>query len=476
MNLLKSSISGVLWTAIDVLINKAFLFIATLYFARQLGPEIFGILSMISVFITIGNTLVDSGMSISLVRTPNISKLDISSVFFGNLLISIVVYFVFYFTSSLISEFYGYPEIKNIIRVYCLIFIVSALKAAKYAVCQRNLEFRKITIYTIPSAILSVIIGVLLLKYGYGIWSVIWMYISQQFILTIIFWLFSESKSDFSFSKIHFLKHFNFGYKLTISSILNTSFVNLNNIIIGKFFPISQSGFYERAYSLNQYPTTVLTAIISKVSLPVLSKLQEDKDKVGMIFLQLIKYSTYLVSLLMALMFIYASDIIILILGDKWSGAIVFLKILSVGSVILPVHVFNISIINVYGRSDYFLKVEIIKKIFQIICLIICFKFGLFWIASTLVFLSVFEFFINSYFINKIININTYQQLKEIYRPILLFVIIIILDYFFLSGTIQTVKIKLIMFLLILVIYTSFLVIFEKTHLINKLRHVKENI
>lgn len=475
--LLNKSFQGVLWTFLDVIINKIGVFVSTLIIARILGPEVYGLVGMITVFITIGNSLVDSGMSTSLIRTPNISSKDLSTVFIGALGISAVVYLVFFLFAPLIANFYKQPILENVVRVYCLVFIISAFRAVQSSMLIRELEFKKNTLLTLPAALLSSVIGIVLAKSGYGIWSVVYMFVLQQLILTILLWGYSNAKIDFSFSKEIFKKHFSFGYKLTLSGLLNTAFGNLNNVLIGRFYPVAQSGYYERAYSLNQYPATVFTAIISKVSMPVLSKIQEDKEKVEGVLKVLMRYAMLAISFIMIVMILFSREIILLILGVEWEPTVPYLQIISLGMIFLPIHMFNMNVLQVYGKSDLFLKAELIKKVFQFSCVFILYQFGILWMVSSLVFLSVFEIFVNSFFVGKVINLGVKQQVRNIWKLSLFLLIILSILYvlkfcFPLSG--NPVITNILVVILLILSYFIYVFLFERRNLKEFIKIIKK--
>lgn len=453
--LTNKSISGVIWTFADVVVNKAGFFLATIYIARILGPDIYGLIGMITIFITIGNSLVDSGMSVSLIRSPKITTLDVSSVFIGSLIVSVAVYLLFFILAPYVSDFYSQPILTDVIRVYCLIFVISAFRVVQSSLIIRDLEFKKNTLLTLPAVILSIIVGILFAKFGFGIWSVVYMYLVQQVILTILLWVYSDWLFKFGFSKEVFKKHFLFGYKLTLSGLLNTACGNLNNVLIGRFYSLQQSGFYERSYSLNLYPVTVFTAIISKVSMPVLSKIQNDSEKVSFIFHFLLKYSFLLMSFLMLIMFIFAEDIIYIMLGNEWINAVPYLKLLVLSSIFVPIHMFNVNVLQVYGRSDYFLRAEMIKKTIQVFLIVLLFRFGIMWLISSMIFLSVVEIFINAYYVRKVIPFSVKDQVKSFFPSLIPF-LFFLLVYIGINMHLVNLQEKLSYFLFVTLIYIVF--------------------
>lgn len=476
-SLIGKSLSGIVWTLLDVIVNKLLFFVVSIWIAKIIGPEQMGLIGMIAIFITIGNSLVDSGLSVSLIRTPEIEEKDKSTIFISNVAISIFIYLIFFLLAPLVAKFYQQPLLTSIIRIYTLIFVITAFRAVQVALNFRALNFRANTIFAIPGGIICCIVGIVLAYQGYGVWSVVYMYLVQQFIFTILLWINSKWKVNFVFSKESLKKHFNFGYKLTLSGVLNTTCNNINNILIGKFYPLSFSGFYERAYTLNQYPSTVFTAVISKVSLPILSKIQEDKEKVVGILQVLMRNVFLLMAFVMTLMIVFANELVYNVLGEEWIKIVPYLQIISLASVFTPLHMFNVNILQIYGRSDFFLKAEFYKKFFQIVCILVLFKFGIYWLVSSLIFLSIFELYINALYVGKIIPFGFLKQMKNHFLYFLAFLLICggafyIKDYF--GNNTQFIDSQdIFVFLGIAFSYVLIVLFFEKNRLLNLLKTIK---
>ncbi|WKS94940.1 lipopolysaccharide biosynthesis protein [Riemerella columbina] len=466
--LLKKSIQGITWSFIDIIVNKLAVFLTTIYMARLLDPSVYGLIGMIAIFISIGGSLVDTGSSVSLIRSPRITSLDSSSVFVGSIIISVILYGIFYVLAPFIADFYGYQILTEIIRVYCLIFIILGFRSVQYAMLIRSLEFRKNTLISIPAVLVSISVGVSLAHYGFGVWSLVWLYLSQQIVLTILYWGTSRERIRFKFSKKVFLKHFNFGYKLTLSGIMHTAFTNLNNIFIGKFYPLAQSGYYERAYSLNNYTSNLFVMMVTRVMLPVLSKIQGDKNKMVNIFAYLTRYSFFVMSFLMIIIIVFSKEILLVLLGEKWLPAVPFLQILSLYTAFMPIHTFNVNILQIYGRSDYFLRAEICKKVFQGLAMLVLFQFGLYWLVSSLFFLSVFELYINAYFVSKILPVSVKQQLLNYSKELILFTVALVASFMVIRtrwAALYYWQTLLGVLLLIILVYTLFFYIFERKNL-----------
>jgi O-antigen/teichoic acid export membrane protein len=419
MSIKKQTVSGLLWTFVDAFLLKGLSFIAIIVLARLLGPSDFGLFGMITVFISIGISLVDSGLSASLIRTKNSDDSDYSTVFYLNLLLSIILYIILFFASPFISLFYHQEILTNLIRLYCLSFVISAFSAVQLTLLNKQMQFQKMMFLNIPGTIIGVIVGVTLGYLNFGVWSIVWMYLAVQFFQALAFWLFSNWRPSFTFSKFKAKHHFKFGYKLMLSSLLDAVFNNLYNVLIGKFFSIQSLGYYERAKSFNDYPVNILTGIIGKVSYPLLAKLQDEKDKVASIYQQLLQFTFFVTAPLMLGLAAVGDPLFFLILGEKWIQAVPFFQILCISGMLYPIHAFNISVLKVFGRSDLYLKLEIIKKVIITITVVITFQFGIYPLLWSSVLISVIGLAINTYYSNPMINYNTKSQILDMF-PVLL--------------------------------------------------------
>lgn len=463
--LLNKSISGVTWTFIDIMVNKVGVFIATLFIARMLGPEVFGLIGMIAVFVTIGNGLVDSGMSMSLIRSPEINEVDTSTVFIGSLFISFIIYGIFYLAAPFIADFYSQPILIDVIRVYCLIFIISAFRVVQSALLSRNLEFKKNTLITLPAIVISIACGFIMAYKGAGVWSIVTMYLVQQFVIALLLWVFSSWRLKLIFSKKSFKEHFNFGYKVTMTGLLNNICNNVNNILIGRFFPLRESGYYERAFSLNQTPAGVFTAMISKVATPALAKIQHNKEQVVNTFRSIIKYVFLIMTFVMLLMIVFAKEIVMILLGAEWLNIVPYLQLISLGVVFLPIHILNANLLFVFGKSNLALRAEIVKKTIQVLFSLVLFNFGIFWLVSSLIFGSIVELFVNAYFVNKVVPFGIKEQFLSIRHPLILFLVLLVVSYFVKAGLGDGILPAVCLLLTIVVAYGVFLYVFERHNL-----------
>ncbi|HET7119391.1 MAG TPA: lipopolysaccharide biosynthesis protein, partial [Hanamia sp.] len=276
MSLRKTAISGMIWAFAQQFGTQAIGFFVSIIMARLLLPKEFGLIGMISVFIGIGNSLITSGLTQSLIRTSNANQEDYSTIFYFNLLGSIIIYLVLFFFAPLIAAFFSQPVLINIIRLYCLSFIITAFSEVQLTKLTKEMNFKLQMTITIPSLICSALLGIFLAFKGYGVWSLVWMSLFQSFLSTVQLWFQTGWSPSLVFNIEKFRYHFKFGYKITLSGLLNTIFNNIYQIIIGKFFVAADVGFYTRANSLKQLPVTNISSALNKVTYPLFASIQND--------------------------------------------------------------------------------------------------------------------------------------------------------------------------------------------------------
>lgn len=414
MSLKKQTLSGILWTFTETFVLRGLSFIASVILARLLGPTEFGLVGMISVFIALGNSLVDSGLSASLIRTKNADELDYATVFYLNLALSVLVYGVFYLTAPLIAAFFEQELLELIVRVYCLTFIISAFSAVQLAMLNKKMKFKQVMKCKVPGTILGVSVGIWMGYAGFGVWSIVCMFMCTQLGTSIMLWLTSSWTPGFLFSKEKLKYHYNFGYKLMLSGLIDTFYKNVYKLIIGKFFTVQELGYYERAHSFNNQSVTMFTSIISKVSYPLLSQIQDQKERIAIIYRQLIQFSFFVIAPIMLGAAALAKPLFLLILGEQWLPAVPLFQILCLSGMFYPVHSFNINVLKVYGRSDLFLKLELIKKAIITVSILIGFQFGIYGLVWSSVFTSLMSLMVNTHYSSRMIQYTTLQQLGDI--------------------------------------------------------------
>lgn len=420
MTLKKAATSGLIWTFLDTAVSRGVGLVASVILARILVPEDFGLMGMIYIVTSVSATLVDGGLTASLIRTKDISSIDYSTIFFTNVIVSLFLYGIAYISAPFISEFYDEPILINILRLYGLIFVINSFSAVQISRFSKNMEFRKLMLYNIPGIVTGSIIGVIMAYNNYGVWSIIVMQLSTQSLLSIVLWVMSDWKPKFEFSIEKLKIHYNFGYKLMFSGLLNSGFDNIYNIVIGKFFSTSLLGQFERARSYNNYPVTILTTMVGKVTYPLLSNIQDEKERLIYVYKKILRFAFFVSAPLMLTLSAIGKPLFLLVLGDKWETAAVFFQILCFAGLLYPIHAFNLSLLKVLGRSDLFLKLEIIKKIIIVVFVVITFQYGVYGLVWSSLFSSVGALFVNTYYTQKLIQYSIWDQFKDLRITILI--------------------------------------------------------
>jgi len=261
--------SGLFWVFIDTVFLRSFSFLITIGLARILSPEDFGLIALISIFILLGSSIVDSGMGNSIIRDKEATIVDYSSVFYGNLIISFGIYALLFLLAPFIADYFEKSILTNLVRLYALSFILSALFNIQQSVLVKNMEFKKLTFYNLPATIIGSLFGLCLAYYGFGVWSLIYMNLSTTLIKVIIYWINSGWVPQRKISIPKLKKHFLFGYKLMLSSLLDTSMKEVYSFLIGKKFSIDTLGYFRQAKSVRNYPVNLFTTVLSSMLIPI---------------------------------------------------------------------------------------------------------------------------------------------------------------------------------------------------------------
>ncbi len=420
MSLRKQAFSGVWWTYAQQFSTQGISFLVSIVLARLLMPAEFGLIGMIGIFIAVGTTLIDSGFTQSIIRSPDLDQEDYSTVFFFNLGCSIVVYAVIYFAAPYIADFYHQPVLKSIVRVYCLSFIIAAFSAVQNTRLTKLLDFKTQMIVALPSLLGGSVIGIALAYYGYGVWSLVWMNLAQTFLNTVQLWRKSGWVPSMSFNMKKFKTHFVFGYKLTISGLLNTIFNNIYQIVIGRYFSTAQVGYFTRANSVTQLPVSTISSALNKVTFPLFAAIQDDHERLKRAYKMIMQMVVFLIAPILIFLGVLAEPTFRFLFTDKWLPAVPYFQILCFTGILYPIHVYNLNVLSVKGRSDLFLKLEIIKKVLIVVTVAVSIRFGIFALLWSQVVVSIVAFYINTYYSGRIINYSSMQQARDIAPAVIL--------------------------------------------------------
>ena len=418
MSLKQQALSGMLWSSMQTFGNQLINFSVSIILARLLLPAEFGLIGMISIFMGIGGALVGSGLSASLVRTTDADQADYSTVFVFNLAGSIIIYGTMFVAAPYIADFFKQPILVEITRLYSLSFVISAFTAVQLARLQKNLDFKTGTKASLVSTLVSAVVGVTMAYNGFGVMSLVWMALVSAAINSAMLWVQSGWRPSLVFDRQKFRYHFGFGSRMMFSGILDILFTNAYTIIIGKFYNPTQLGYYNRADSLKQLPVSTFSGILNKVTYPLFAEVKNDDVRLKSVYQQIMKMVIFIIAPVLMLMGVMAEPLFRFVFTEKWLPAVPYFQILCVAGVLYPIHAYNLNILSVKGRSDLFLRLEIIKKVLLAVVLAISFSFGITGLLWGQVIFSILAFFINTHFSGKFLNYSSLEQLRDIF-PIL---------------------------------------------------------
>ncbi|REB08727.1 lipopolysaccharide biosynthesis protein [Sporosarcina sp. BI001-red] len=441
------TISGLIWSVADVLVNHGLQFVIQLVLLRLLLPEHFGIIGMILIVLAISNSIVDSGFSQALIRDQHTSQTDYSTVFYFNLFIAVSIYGVLFMASPVISSFYGEPQLIAILRVLSLVLIANALGIVQRVMLVKNVDFKVLAKINAVAFSISGGITIALALYGFGVWSLVFNTLAMQSIQTLMLWLFNRWMPSLVFNRQSFKKYLKFGYKLLLSGLLHTFYNNLFFVIIGRMHTTAQLGFYTNAVKLSDTASELLSTTVQRVSYPVLSKIQDDEEVLQSGFRKIIKLAAFINFPVMVGLAAIATPLFNLVLGEKWIPSVPYFQLLCLAGMLYPLHALNLNILQVKGRSDLFLLIEVIKcgVLTVLIGLSLALQLGIIGLVWAVVLNSYASLYINTYFSAREITYSAKNQMKDIFPMYLISICMgvgVLLIGFFLpdSGFIRLVS------------------------------------
>lgn len=413
-SLKNKTIKGVGWSAADALLGQGVTFIVGLVLARLLSPDEYGLIGICLIFTTVLNGIVDSGFSNALIRKKDVTDEDYNTMFTTNMAISIVLYVLLFVSSPFVSDFFHRVELTALVRVTGLILFLNALSITQVTILTKNIDFKTKTKASLVSAIISGVIGIAMAFKGYGVWALVAQQLSKQLLYTLCLWVLNKWCPKFTFYKESFKYMWGFGWKLLASGILNNVWNQLYQVVIGRCYTSSTLGHYTRANECASIFSSNLTTIIQRVTFPVLSELQDDKKKLLASYRKLIKVSMFVTVICMFALGAMAEPMIYSLIGPQWHQAATFLPFICITMSLYPLHAINLNMLQVQGRSDLFLYLEIVKKIITLIPIFIGAFVGVYWMLCASIFTGFIAFLLNSWFTGKFLNYSSWQQLKDV--------------------------------------------------------------
>ena len=420
-NSLKSkTISGLLWKFAERTGAQAITFILSIILARLLSPSDYGAIAILLVFITIADVFVNAGFGSALIQKKDADNLDFSSVFYFSFLFSVFVYGVIYLAAPFVAGFYNMPILQPTLQVLALRIPVAAINSVQQAYVSRNMQFKKFFYSTLSGTAASAVVGIAMAYNGYEIWSLVGQYLTNAVVNTIVLFSVINWRPQLMFS-LHRLKSlFSYGWKLLLSGLLDTGYNSCNSLLIGKFYTPADLAYFNNGYKFPMVIVTNINSSISSVLFPALASEQDEPEKVKAHTRKAIQISSYIMWPMMLGMAACADNIVSLVLTDKWLPAVPYLQIACITYGLWPIHTANLQAINAMGRSDIFLKLEVIKKVIGITALLISIQYGVLAIALSGIVTGLISTFINAYPNGYLLKYSYWEQIKDILPSFLL--------------------------------------------------------
>lgn len=419
-NLRSKTVSGVLWSAVERFSLQGVQFIINIIMARLLLPSDYGMIGMLAVFLQISQTFIDSGFSDALIQKKDRTDKDLSTVFYFNIVLSIVLYLLIFLSAPYIADFYHTPELELVTRIITLNLVIASFSAVHKTILTININFKIQSKISLIAAIISGGIGITMAYRDFGVWSLVIQSILNTFLITILSYCYVGWYPLKCFSKSSFFGLFSFGSKLLISRLIHSVYYNLYAIVIGRRFSPADLGYYTRAEQFAIFPSSNINAIISRVTYPVLSSIQDDDKRLAIAYRKYIRLSSFIIFPLMLGLAAIASPLINLLLTDRWSGIVILLQILCLDWMLDHLCQINLNLLLIKGRSDWALRLEIVKKVIATLILIVSIPFGIEMMCWGRVLYSIIATYLNTHYTERLIGLSFKSQMKDIFPSLLL--------------------------------------------------------
>lgn len=412
--------SGFFWSSFEGFGQTGLRFVIQLFLARLILPEQFGLLAMVVVFITLAGTFTDAGFSQAVIQKKEINQLALSSVYFVSMTIGFVMAACLWLTAPWIAQFYHEDELVPILRVICLVPILSAFRQVHVAQLTKTLQFKRLALASFPSTVISGGLAIYLAYSGYGVWALVAQSLVQQICVSIFVCGVSQWHPHFQFSFASIRTMFAFGSKMAAAGLIAQVFQNLYVLVIGKFYLPVDVGYYQRAVSFKRMGAENLNAIISRVTFPMYAEIQDDHVRMRSVFAKSSSVLAVLFFSLMGVMAGVAEPMIILLIGEKWLPSVFYLQLLCILGALYPIHAINLSILKALGRSDLFLRLTIIKRSIGVLLLLLTFSFGIVTMICGQLLGSLISLWINAYYTRELLQFSYREQISEYIAPAIL--------------------------------------------------------
>ena len=408
------TVKGTFWSAADAFLGQGVTFIVGIVLARILSPDEYGLIGIVLIFTTIMTGIVDSGFSAALIRKKDTTEDDYNTMFITNFVMSVLMFFVLWICSPLIASFFNRSELIPVTRVMGLILIFQALSITQVTILTKRIDFKTRTKASLFSSLLSGGIGIAMAYSGFGVWSLVGQQLSNKLLYTICLWFLIKWWPHFRFSKASFFYMWGFGWKILVSSLLNNIWNQIYQMVVGKCYSPATLGQYSRAKDYSNLFSVNLTSIIQRVTYPVFAEVQDDNERMVAAFRRVIKVTMFVTAISMISLGALSEPLIYCLIGPQWHEAATYLPLICISMSLYPLHAINLNMLQVQGRSDIFLYLEIIKKVLAVgpICLGIF--VNIYWMLLGTIVTGIISFFLNSYFTGKKMGYSSWKQLIDV--------------------------------------------------------------
>ena len=407
-------LNGLFWKLMENGGAQGVQFLVSIILARLLSPEEYGVVGVILIFVTIANVLVQNGFSTALIQKRKVDDTDFSSVFFFSMAVSAVIYLVLYLSAPGIAYFYNNQEMTALVRVLAVVLFPGGVISIQNAYVSRNMAFKGLFISSFAASMISGAISIFLAYRGLGVWALVWQQIAYYFFYMLILFMSISWKPRLLFSILRIKTMFAFGWKLLCASLLDTVYNNIYGLVIGRIYNESMLGNYNRGEQFPKLIVSNLGAAIQSVMLPVLSASQDEPERVKSMLRRAITVSSYLVLPMMAGLIAVARPMVLLLLGEKWLPCVPFLQIMCIAYSFWPIHIANLQALNAMGRSDIFLKLEIVKKMVGLAVLVVGIRYNPLVLVALKAAADFLCTFINAWPNKRLLNYSILEQWKDI--------------------------------------------------------------
>lgn len=405
---------GIYWTFFNAFATNGLQFVVGIIMARLLSPSDYGITALPAVFIAVANIFISGSFTNAMIRKIELKEEDLSTAFIYSTFVGVVCYAILFFSAPLIADFYEVPVLIPLLRVTALTFIWSPLTTPQNIIMQRKLDFKTLTKIAITTNIIGAIVGISLAFMGYGLWALVASSVISSIVTAVLAWFAVRWLPSTGWSKKSFSYLWDYGNKMMASSLLDTIYGNIAPIIIGKYYSTADLGVYNRAKSYASLPSQQGTSVIQQVTFPVLSKIQNDDVVLATNYRRMLKASAFVIFPVMTLLAALAKPFIVILVTDKWIGSVILLQLLCFSRMWYPIHAINLNLLQVKGRSDLFLKLEIWKKVIGLTVMVCTLPFGLIYFVAAGIASSFISLFINTYYTGKLINVGFIKQMHDL--------------------------------------------------------------